>query len=83
MARRFNLHQKGRIHLRRLSPYVLLLFPCSQTADHTFLKRFGLDFGLEDALVRGTGSAKFLKGFGGPDRDRTDDLFHAMEWKQT
>src|SRR5581483_12267743 len=25
------------------------------------------------------GSAKFLRGFGGPGRDRTDDLFHAME----
>ena len=24
-------------------------------------------------------AAKLLKGFGGPDRDRTDDLFHAME----
>jgi hypothetical protein len=27
----------------------------------------------------GRGSAKCLKGIGGPDRDRTDDLFHAME----
>ena len=27
----------------------------------------------------GRGEAKCLKRFGGPDRDRTDDLFHAME----
>jgi hypothetical protein len=26
----------------------------------------------------GRGSAKCLKRFGGPDRDRTDDLFHAI-----
>ena len=28
------------------------------------------------------GPTKLLKGFGGPGRDRTDDLFHAMENQQ-
>ena len=35
--------------------------------------------GLEEAAIECRGFAQLLRRFGGPGRDRTDDLFHAME----
>jgi hypothetical protein len=39
----------------------------------------GWDLGVEIDVGRSESAAKLLKRFGGPGRDRTDDLFHAME----
>jgi hypothetical protein len=43
------------------------------------LNDLGSNLGSEVTRGKIQSAAKLLKGFGGPGRDRTDDLFHAME----
>jgi hypothetical protein len=38
---------------------------------------------MKDAFARNLQLAQFYGFIGGPDRDRTDDLFHAMEMPES